>query len=308
MNKELISVIVPVYNVQEYLSECIESLINQKYSNLEILLINDCSTDDSLKICKEYEKKDSRITVINLKKNSGVSPARNVGLKKCKGDYVYFMDSDDYISEDFLYNLISNTEEDCITVVNDYLPEGKYKIEDFVRHYLYGEFLGVCTRYLFKKDRLNHFFDEKVSFMEDCRFVISEIFHYSSIKVINKGNYFYRRNPNSLTRKRIDAYFIITSYYDSLDYMVNECESRNVSFSKKKISHRKVRLLFSNLYRVLILDDLKDSLKKLRTLKFNYKEFYLLDRIRMYFLMNPLFSFYFYLRLIIKKFIKGVIK
>jgi glycosyltransferase involved in cell wall biosynthesis len=96
MNRPLISVIVPVFNVERYLSKCIESVINQSYSNLEIILVNDGSTDNSAIICDEYGTKDSRIRV-HHKNNGGLSDARNVGMDNATGEYLYFLDSDDYI-------------------------------------------------------------------------------------------------------------------------------------------------------------------------------------------------------------------
>ena len=96
MNK-LISVIVPVYNAEKYLKECVESLINQTYINLEIILINDGSTDNSIQICNEYADYDSRIIVVD-KLNEGVSKTRNLGIEIAKGDFITFVDSDDYIT------------------------------------------------------------------------------------------------------------------------------------------------------------------------------------------------------------------
>lgn len=104
----LISVIVPIYNVENYLSVCIESLIHQSYKNIEIILVNDGSTDGCELICSEYKKLDSRIIVIN-KKNGGLSESRNEGMKLSNGEYLMFVDSDDYISLDcieYLYNLL----------------------------------------------------------------------------------------------------------------------------------------------------------------------------------------------------------
>lgn len=96
--KYLISVIIPVYNVADYLHRCITSVLNQSYRNLEIILVDDGSTDFSGNICDEFAKKDSRIVVIH-KKNGGLSSARNAGLDICKGDYIGFVDSDDFIHE-----------------------------------------------------------------------------------------------------------------------------------------------------------------------------------------------------------------
>ncbi len=100
----LISVIVPVYNVEAYLSRCVDSLLVQTYSQLEILLVDDGSTDGSAAICDEYAAKDPRITVLH-KENGGLSDARNAGLTACKGDYVVFVDSDDYVSPLHIQNL-----------------------------------------------------------------------------------------------------------------------------------------------------------------------------------------------------------
>ena len=94
--EKLISVIVPVYNVEEYVEKCVLSIINQTYKNLEIILVDDGSTDNSGKICDEIAIKDNRIKVIH-KKNGGLSDARNVGIDIAKGDYLGFVDSDDYI-------------------------------------------------------------------------------------------------------------------------------------------------------------------------------------------------------------------
>lgn len=94
--KPKVSVIIPVYNVEDYVERCLDSVINQTYQNLEIILVNDGSTDDSGKICDEYAEKDDRI-VVKHKENGGVSSARNLGMDICVGDYIAFVDPDDYI-------------------------------------------------------------------------------------------------------------------------------------------------------------------------------------------------------------------
>lgn len=110
-NHPLISVIVPVYNVEEYLPYCLDSIIQQTYDNLEIILINDGSTDGSKLICKKYVEKDQRIRLIN-QKNKGLSGARNTGLDNCIGEYITFIDSDDYIVNDYIEYLYSMITED----------------------------------------------------------------------------------------------------------------------------------------------------------------------------------------------------
>ena len=94
MKKPLISVIVPVYNVEKYLYTCLDSILNQTYSNIEIICVNDGSTDKSRKILEEYRKKDSRIRIVD-KENGGLSSARNAGMRVAKGEFYSFIDSDD---------------------------------------------------------------------------------------------------------------------------------------------------------------------------------------------------------------------
>ena len=100
----LISVIIPIYNVEKYLSKCLDSVINQDYENLEIILVNDGTRDNSLAIANTYQSKDTRIKVYS-QRNQGLSAARNIGLDKANGDYITFIDSDDYIDLDFYCGL-----------------------------------------------------------------------------------------------------------------------------------------------------------------------------------------------------------
>lgn len=107
----MVSIIIPVYNVEKYLDKCLSSIMNQTYSNLEILIIDDGSTDNSASLCDEYANKDSRISVIH-QKNRGLGAARNVGLDIAKGEYLMFVDSDDYLSHSkVVETLLSNVEK-----------------------------------------------------------------------------------------------------------------------------------------------------------------------------------------------------
>ncbi|MDO7020479.1 glycosyltransferase family 2 protein, partial [Brachyspira innocens] len=114
----MVSIIIPVYNVSNYLKTCLESVINQTYKELEIICINDGSTDNSFEILKEYASKDKRITIID-KKNAGVSAARNDGIEKAKGEYIFCIDSDDYIDNDFIevfYNNAKKNNSDLVVL------------------------------------------------------------------------------------------------------------------------------------------------------------------------------------------------
>ena len=129
MDKDLISVIVPVYKVEEYLNRCVDSIINQTYKNLEIILVDDGSPDNCGKICDDYAKHDKRIKVIH-KKNGGLSDARNAGLDIAKGKYIGFVDSDDYISEnmyEILHKELVKNRAD-ISICDYYTFDKKYPI------------------------------------------------------------------------------------------------------------------------------------------------------------------------------------
>ena len=132
----LVSVIVPVYNSTAYLRRCVDAILAQTYTKLEVILVDDGSTDDSLSICQEYEQKDSRVRCFH-KENGGSSSARNVGIKEAKGEYICFCDSDDYYEPDIIENLASvfdthNNAEiaQCMAVCkdeNDNLVSGPLK-------------------------------------------------------------------------------------------------------------------------------------------------------------------------------------
>lgn len=117
MSSPLISVIVPIYNVEKYLNKCIESIVNQTYKNLEIILVDDGSPDGSPAICDKWAEKDSRIKVIH-KKNGGVSTARNAGLDYASGDYIGFVDGDDYIDDDMYEALLGEIVTEKADIVS----------------------------------------------------------------------------------------------------------------------------------------------------------------------------------------------
>lgn len=129
--EKLLSVIIPTYNVEKYLDKCVESIVNQTYKNLEVILVDDGSTDDSGKICDEWTKKDERIKVYH-KENGGLSDARNYGIEKSNGIYLSFVDSDDYIDKDMYLNLITGCEKynkdiGCCNKIRIYKNDLKYE-------------------------------------------------------------------------------------------------------------------------------------------------------------------------------------
>jgi len=189
MKNNLISIIVPVYNVDKYLDECIKSIINQTYENLEVILIDDGSTDDSGKICDKWKANDKRIKVIH-KKNGGVSSARNLGLENANGEYIGFVDGDDTISDnmfEILYNNMIKNDADISMcnyniVRNGNITYHKHNIENDLliiedKNTFYDllnrdYYKGYLWNKLFKKNIIKYNkFDEEIHMCEDLLFV-----------------------------------------------------------------------------------------------------------------------------------------
>lgn len=210
-----VSAVVPVYNSAEYLPQCLESIINQSFKDIEIICVNDGSTDNSRDILTEYKNKDSRIIIID-KPNGGVSSARNTGLKAAKGKYVEFIDSDDLINVETFKNLVKEAETfdaDIVTFqktwfnINE-LPDinqkPQYDIKD-VEHYFHDESENPFERNLncnvihdkfYKKDFLinnNLFFDEKIKLGEDSLFCWMSFIRTNTV-VEDKNIYYYHRS------------------------------------------------------------------------------------------------------------------
>ena len=205
----LISVIVPIYNVEKYLDRCIKSIINQSYTNLEIILVNDGSTDKCGEICDKWKEKDKRIKVIH-KENGGLSDARNAGIEIAKGEYLSFIDSDDYVHKDFIKVLFFN---ECIKYSRGIL-EKKESI------------YCVAWNKLYKKEIFKHIRYPKGKLHEDVA-VINKILYYSNkIAITDLRLYFYYNNPNSIMRstfsiKRLDVLDVI---YDSYIFFLEKNE------------------------------------------------------------------------------------
>lgn len=215
--KDLISVIVPVYNVEKYINKCIDSIINQTYKNIEIILIDDGSTDNSGKICDEYSKKDNRVKVIH-KKNSGVSSTRNIGIQKAIGEWIAFVDSDDWIELNFCEEMLLTAVEegaDCVICkCNKVRNEETNKSEHKNQKELYNsrEFLikvlnvqsgyGFCHSKMIKKETIKGItFDTQLKVGEDALFNIQIAENMK--KIVFNGNplYNYRINGESVVRR-----------------------------------------------------------------------------------------------------------
>lgn len=215
-----ISVIIPVYNKAPYLEKCLNSVINQTYKGLEILLINDGSTDNSLEICNNYCQKDDRIQLFD-QENRGVSAARNLGIEKAKGEWIYFLDADDYLELNAFEQLISeanlNSKVDVlhfgIRAIKDNIIQGeKCPSKKTLLNSLEGFLSSLelrpvsCCLYLIKskivKDN-NMLFDITQTTGEDKIFISEVFMRASSFLILDKIFYNQILSPNSLSRSAL---------------------------------------------------------------------------------------------------------
>ena len=229
----LISVIIPVYNNEEFLRECINSVLVQTYQNLEIILIDDGSTDASGKICDEYAQRDSRIQVIH-QKNAGVSAARNAGLQIARGAYIGFVDGDDYIDPDMFSCLfdLCRTSGTEIAVCGVYNKSGDIKF--------HGEVLDSPRALVRLAGRLyvwNKLFSRRVIkditfrtdflYCEDLFFCLEAFAHTDRVACTPHRKYYYRINPHSATKQAFCLKKL--NYFDSADAAKAFARQHNMS-------------------------------------------------------------------------------
>mgnify|MGYP001042621039 CR=1 FL=1 len=222
-----ISIIVPIYNVDQYLEECLTSITNQKYENIEIILVNDGSTDQSKIICECFCKRDSRFQLIN-KVNGGLSSARNAGLEIASGEYIAFIDSDDVVSENYILNLHKTMEKynsdivlsgykrflKKIPVIENTTKEEMLAPSETIKRVLYQkdqEFFSVsaCCK-LYKKILFSDIRYPENKINEDMAVIVPVLEKCKNISCTYNYDYFYRINNSSITNqsfntRRMDA-------------------------------------------------------------------------------------------------------
>ncbi|MDI6452378.1 glycosyltransferase family 2 protein [Peloplasma aerotolerans] len=221
---DLISFIIPIYNAGKFLSACIESILHQTYENIELILIDDGSTDNSLQICQDYADRDSRIRVIT-KSNSGVSSSRNIGIKASHGKYISFVDSDDILDIQFskvMQQEITQFKADCVfsnyyylynnraIVKKPRIESGVYSFDDISGiiiddRKLSGILFGSVWAALYKKDIIDKYrilFHEELRVNEDGLFNIEYCSYANLIRVCSHLNLYYYRQVNTSTSKK----------------------------------------------------------------------------------------------------------
>ncbi len=205
-----LSIIIPVYNAELYLEKCLDSLCHQTLKDIEIVCVNDCSLDGSLAILQEYASKDSRIKLINFTENKGAAAARNAGIEAATGEYIGFVDSDDFVDLDFyekLYTKAKETNADVVKAkISLYLKNEKSTAVDWddnaaikkdKSYFIFGFTSAIYLSDIIEKKHIR--FPEPLINFEDPYFLIQYISYCHKVELIDDAFYYYRDNEKSVT-------------------------------------------------------------------------------------------------------------
>lgn len=243
MSEMLVSVIIPAYNVEKYIARCLDSVCGQTYKNLEIIVVNDGSADNTASVIKEYEEKDKRIRFVNLSTNMGNGKGRNMAIKNAKGEYLCFVDSDDFISSDMVESLVKKVNETSFPDVvlfghqkmkekgsqlrkmgEPILPDlsGKETIIQLQTCCFFG-YKGIGAQpwlyFINRKYILDNdiYFDDSGHYFEDMIFTTKLIFNVTHIEQIRKPFYSYVIRKGSImsnrSKKRIESWIYVTQQF-----------------------------------------------------------------------------------------------
>ena len=311
MISHLISVIVPVYNTEKYLDECIQSILNQSFTDFELLLIDDGSTDRSGAICDQYAAKDERVRVFHTE-NGGVSSARNVGLDEAKGEWIAFVDSDDWVKSLFLENFIRYVDDVDIIISYSEIEtkNGIHKIEISSEGIVTNtNFHELFTKYgmtvnttswakLYRKDliEINKIrFDNRIKMGEDTVFLYTCLLKAEKIFVLNKTDYYYRDRSESLSKQ---IYWVEDELvgYNQLSFVIDELIKQkpirdNEALNKLHsiVAYYVVRVLES-LYKIKIPFSRRISI--IKSLNFSALDYICYNRIQKFLLRNKQYILY----------------
>ena len=318
----LVSIIVPVYNTEKYLDRCIQSIVTQTYSNIEVLIIDDGSSDNSLNIAKKYQGSDQRVIVVSIP-NGGVSNARNQGINLAKGEYVLFVDSDDYILPNFIQNMVNDSADveyvvSNIVMRNPYkiLPlykdisfsfpiKGKHTIKSYVNmlsNLGISPLVGAPYCKLFRRVILienDIRFNVNTCYAEDLEFNLSYLRYVNNVYISCNADYIYWKIiGNTLSRKKYDFEYLNNRWDTLFEYYENLFVSDNGDSDNRESIHR---LGYNIQFSSIVQNGWKDSVRllnvinnKVRTEK-NIKAYTIFDLIKkklLYYLRITALSIY----------------
>lgn len=289
MDSIILSIVVPVYNVEKYIHGCINSIIDNFYNGIEVILVDDGSKDSSSKICDEYVTKYDYISVIH-KENGGLSSARNTGIRKANGEYIWFVDSDDYIKEGSIEKIIKNINNHMDLILGSYcdvlpsgdiIEDGLLEPEKGIKAYEYFYNIGSCSyaafRLICKRSFIlenNLFFTEGI-YHEDEDWTPRVLCSATSFCVIPGTIYYYKvGNPQSIIttpnpKKIYDKLFVATRIYDRI-------KDENIGGIKKNFLQYRMEHNFIAAINEVVLYNGSERNKILKAIK---DKIYLIDGI-----------------------------
>ncbi len=304
-NDELVSVIVPVFNVEKYLKSCIESILNQTHNNLELILVDDGSKDNSGNICDEYKIKDKRIIVIH-KENGGVSLARNSALEIAKGEYITFVDADDSIKSTYIEDLLEMCKENkCEMAIsgfankqNDNITENKNQIEKrmtseetLARMLNEKNFYATVWGKIFKRQIIDKIrFNEEYKIGEDLDFVVN-VLSQNVMVYINTSliDYYYNIREDSVTKDKYNEKW--EKEIQICNRLIEDVEKRYPNI-KEFAEKRYVRINYSCITKVLkynydekVYMKLRNNIMKVGKYK-KYRNFKIIEKIKLWIVIN----------------------
>ena len=258
-----VSIIVPVYNSSKHLRKCLDSLVNQEYANIEIILVNDGSTDNSLDIIKEYQKRHANIFVFSIT-NHGQGYARNLGIRKSHSDYIMFVDSDDYVSTHIVSKLINNIGDSDVAVCDMYEVENN-KETYYVNYHEFGtnriNFMlsnpGPVAK-LYKRSILNNVSFLENVYYEDLAFTPVVSLNIQKVTYVKEALYYYVKHMDSTMRKR-EYNPKMDTIFDVMDYLNDKLINHKEEYQYLLIEH----LLYSATLRYIDYLDCKKILIKI---------------------------------------------
>lgn len=290
MKKNLISIIIPVYNVESYLERCINSILNQTYKEFEAIFINDGSTDNSLSILKKYQEKDKRIIIID-KANTGTGDTRNTGLDRAKGEFISFLDSDDWYDKEYLEELYKNLKENdsdiamCnLKVVYDNKEKNhNTNVYSFKKINLDREsekILGILAmpvlwNKLYKREVILKYGIKfpNCSFSEDVEFLYKLFLHVKIVSKVEKNLYNYYQRLDSATKKiKLDTIKQVAEVLINIENYID----KNFLEKKKYFDLYKIQFLYS--VNLIFLSRISEDFELKRKLNYQNKE--LLKNVR----------------------------
>ena len=249
-----ITVIIPVYNVEKYLKECLDSIVNQLYTNLEIICINDSSTDRSPEILKDFASKDKRIKIIDLPSNKGVGTARNIGIDAASGDYIAFVDSDDLWEADTAETLIKNLDEKADIILFGYnnLTNNKLTQDKIINKLIginneedYGknfeDFVNVIWNKLYKTTFIknnNIKFNTVIHPTEDVLFALEAFYYKPQLSFIPKALYNYRKDRDGSAMRNYAK--LVLNQIQAVKELLNSGFFKNSNNEYKKLCIEKM--------------------------------------------------------------------